>query len=96
MNIFNNEESILINGICMNEKLSTLTKEDAVNSLAFSRRIADDNDTMLIGLIDSTIEKVRSMTESQWDSLKMKTPLPVALVAEDDVSEVPEDEGETE
>ena len=96
MNIFNNEESILINGICMNEKLSTLTKEDAVNSLVFSRRITDDNDTMLIGLIDSTIEKVRSLTESQWDSLKMKTPLPVALVAEDDVSVVPEVEGETE
>lgn len=96
VNIFNNEESILINGICMNENLATLKKEDALNSLAFSRRITDERDTMLIGLIDGTIEKVQNLTESQWDSLKMKTPLPVALVAEDDVSEVPEDEDVTE
>lgn len=96
VNVFNNEESILINGICENEKLAALTKDDVVNSLTFSRQIADDGDTMLIGLIDSTIEKVQNLTESQWDDLKMKTPFPVALLAEDDVSEVPEDEDETE
>lgn len=94
--IFNNEESVLINGICKNERLSILAREDVLNSLVFSRQIADEADTMLIDLIDGTIEKVAALTDSQWEELKMKVPFPVAMVPEDEVSEVPSDEDLTE
>lgn len=92
--LFNNEERVLINGICKNEKLSGLTRTDVVNSLLFSRQICEDG--MMADLIDGTIEKVNALTDSEWDELKMKTPFPVAQTAEDEVSEVPEDEDVTE
>lgn len=92
IDIFNNEERVLLNGICKNESLSSLTKEDVLNSLLFSRQIANEDDTMITDLIDSTSFKVKNMTEDEWNELKMKVPFPVALLAEDEVSEVPTDE----
>ena len=96
VDVFNNEERVLINGICKGEKLSSLTREDVLASLTFSRQIADDGDTMITDLLDGTAAKVRAMTDDEWEELKMNVPLLVAQTAEDEVSEVPEDEDVTE
>lgn len=88
---FNNEERTFLNSICKNETLSSLTKEDVVQSLRFSQQITNEEDAMLIALVDSTLDKVLNMTESEWNELKMQVPFPVPLVAEDEVSEVPLD-----
>lgn len=93
---FNNEERVLINGMCKGEKLSALTREDVLASLAFSRQIADDGDEMITDLLDGTAAKVIAMTDVQWEALKLNVPLPVAQTAEDEVSEVPTDEEVTE
>ena len=92
LDLFNNEERILLNSICKNEKLDELTKEDVVRSLLFSRQIANGEDGMVLDLIDGTVSKVSGLTEDEWNSLKMLVPFAVALVAEDEVSEVPADE----
>lgn len=91
--LFNNEEKVLINGICKNEKLSALTKADVLNSLSFSRQICEDG--MMADLIDGAIEKVNALTDHEWDELKFRTPFPVAQTAEAEVSEVPLDEDVT-
>lgn len=96
IDFFNNEEKVLINGICKDEKLSALTKNDVLNSLTFSRQIADEGDTMITGLLAGTIAKVKTLTDAEWDELKMRTPFPVAQTTEDEVPEVPADEDETE
>lgn len=89
IDVFNEEELVLINGICKNEKLEDLTKEDAMQKLLFSKQVVDDGDAMISDLIDGTVSKLQAMTDSQWDELKMRVPLPTALSAED---EIPEDE----
>lgn len=86
IDIFDNEERILINGICKNEKLSRLTKNDVLNALRFSRQITDENDSMMIDLIESTYEKVGNMSEAEWEKVKMLTPFPVVSSAEDEIS----------
>lgn len=96
INIFNNEERVLINGICKNEKLASLSKKNVLDALAFSRQIADESDAMIIGLLDGAITKLEAMSDGEWDELKMATPFPVAQTAEDEVSEVPMDAEITE
>lgn len=94
VNYFNNEEKVLINGICMNEKLSELTRNDAEVSLLFSAQITNEDDTMMMNLINGTLSKVQKLSDAEWDELKMLTPFPVAANEEDDISEVPDEEDE--
>lgn len=89
IDMFNNEERVLLNSICKNEKLSALTREDVLKSLLFARQVAGD--AMIADLVDSTSSKVQSMTDEEWNELKMIVPFPVALIVEDEVSEVPAD-----
>lgn len=90
--IFDNEERVLVNGICKNEKLSTLTRQKVLDSLTFSKQITNDSDMMILGLLDSTYAKVKAMTDEEWDALKVLTPFPVAVMPQDDVEVVPADE----
>lgn len=83
---FNNEERILINGICKNENLNKLTKKNMEDYLKFSCQITDESDTMLTGLIEGTCSKVESMTEEEWDKLKMLVPFPVVESADEELS----------
>lgn len=90
--VFNNEEKVLVNAVCKGKKLSELSKEDAVLALVFSRQITNDDDAMMLELIDGTMEKVKGMTDAEWDELKMLTPFDVVADGVEDVSEVPADE----
>lgn len=90
--VFNNEEMILVNAICTGKKLSELKKDDAVMSLMFSRQITNDDDSMMIDLIDGTLEKVKGMSDEEWDEVKMLMPFEVVADGVEDVSEVPANE----
>lgn len=94
VNCFNNEEKVLINGICKNEKLSELTRLDVEVSLLFSAQCTDERDTLMMNLVSGTLAKIQEMSDAEWDKLKMLVPFPVAATEEDDVSEVPDDEDE--
>lgn len=92
VDIFNNEEKVLINGMCKGEKLSSFTREDVLASLTFSRQIVDDGDVMITGLLNGIAAKIIAMTDAEWEEMKMNVPFPIAQTAEDEVSEVPMDE----
>lgn len=83
---FNNEERILINGICKNENLNKLTKKNMEDYLKFSCQITDESDTMLTGFIEGACSKFESMTEAEWEKLKMLVPFPVVESDEEDLS----------
>ena len=89
--VFNNEEMVLINAICKNEKVSELTRGKVVQSLVFSRQITNDDDSMMIELIDGVMETVNSLSDAEWDELKLNIPFSV-VYGEEDVAEVPTDE----
>ncbi len=92
IDVFNNEERVLINGICKDEKLSTITRQKVLDSLNFSKQISTD--AMIMDLLDSTSSKMKVMTDEEWDALKVLTPFPVAVLPQDDVEVVPSDEEE--
>ena len=92
IDVFNNEERILVNGICKDEKLDSLSRQKVLDSLTFSKQITDDTDTMILDLLNSTYSKVNVLTDAEWDALKCLTPFPVAVVPQDDVEFVPTDE----
>jgi len=89
---FNNDERMLINSICKNEPLSTLTKDAVLRSLKFSRQIVNEKELMVVNLMDGIISKVQNMTDSEWDEIKMNVPLDVAFSADADGSEEISDE----
>ena len=86
---FNNEERVLINSICKGENLPSLTREDVMQSLLFSRKVASDD---MVSLVDDTYFKFANMSNIEWDDIKMLVPFPVAVAVEDEVSDVPSDE----
>lgn len=92
INYFNNEEKVLINGICKNENISSLKRNDVEVSLLFSASVTDESDTMMMNLISGAVIKIQNMSDADWDEMKMFVPFHVVATEEDDVSEVPDDE----
>lgn len=91
VDVFNNEQKVLLNGICKGEKLSTLKREEVLDSLLFSKQIVED--AMMADLIDSTFAAVKALSVEEWDAIKMLAPFDVAVDPyAEDVAEVPTDE----
>lgn len=89
--VFNNEQKVLLNGICKGEKMSAMKREDVMESLLFSKQIVED--AMMADLVDSTFSAVKAMSDKEWDEVKMYAPFEVAVDPyEEDVAEVPVDE----
>lgn len=87
--MFNNEERIVLNGICNNEKLD-FSKKSVLYSLLFSEQVVTDE--MMIDLIKGISEKISALSDEEWVEVRKQIPFPVALVPEDEVAEVPTDE----
>ncbi len=87
--MFNNEERIVLNGICNNEKLD-FSKKSVLDSLLFSEQVVTDE--MMIDLIKGISEKISALSDEEWVEVRKQIPFPVALVPEDEVAEVPTDE----
>lgn len=87
--MFNNEERIVLNGICNNEKLD-FSKKSVLDSLLFSEQVVADE--MMIDLIKGVSEKISALSDDEWTEVRKQIPFPVALVPEDEVAEVPTDE----
>ena len=89
--IFNNEQKVLLNGICKGERLSAMTREVVMESLLFSKQIVEDD--MMADLVDSTFSAVKALSDKEWDEVKMFIPFAVAVDPyEEDIAEVPTDE----
>lgn len=87
--MFNNEERIVLNGICNNEKLD-FSKKSVLDSLLFSEQVVADE--MMIDLIKGISEKISALSDEEWTEVRKQIPFSVALVPEDEVAEVPTDE----
>lgn len=87
--MFNNEERIVLNGICNNEKLD-FSKKSVLDSLLFSEQVVADE--MMIDLIKGISEKISALSDEEWTEVRKQIPFFVALVPEDEVAEVPTDE----
>lgn len=87
--MFNNEERIVLNGICNNEKLD-FSKKSVLDSLLFSEQVIADE--MMIDLIKGISEKISALSDEEWTEVRKQIPFSVALVPEDEVAEVPTDE----
>ena len=86
--MFNNEERIVLNGICNNEKLD-FSKKSVLDSLLFSEQVVADE--MMIDLIKGISEKISALSDEEWTEVRKQIPFSVALVPEDEVAEVPTD-----
>lgn len=83
--MFNNEERIVLNGICNNEKLD-FSKKSVLDSLLFSEQVVADE--MMIDLIKGISEKISALSDEEWTEVRKQIPFSVAL----EVAEVPTDE----
>ena len=89
-----NEEKVFLNGICKGsgEYLKALTKKDVMEALAFARSVSNEEDAMVMDMVNGLMDKVQSLSEEDWNSVKMQIPFPVIQTHEDEVAAVPEDE----
>lgn len=91
LDLFNDDERQYLNSISVGHDPAKLTKQDVLSYIAFAREIADTSDQMILDLVDSTYSKVNSLTNTEWNDLRLLLPFPVNISFEDNVDEVPED-----
>lgn len=79
--LFNNDERIIINKGCENMPIAGFTRAGFLSNLSFSRNISTDPD--VIALLDRLAEKISHMSDDDWESMKVKIPFEVYYDAED-------------
>lgn len=72
IDMFNNEERIVINSICKGSAIKDLTKTRLLNGLVFAFEVSTDAD--IIALLRGLIAKVDSLTEEAWTKMRMFLP----------------------
>ena len=82
INCFNDEQRVLLNGICMGIRQKELTKERVKELLIISKE--NVNDDMVLELIDSTFDDLDLIKEDDWNELKAFLPFEVDADYEDD------------
>lgn len=79
--LFDNDERILINKGCENVPITNFTRTGFLSNLSFSQSISTDPD--VIALLDRLIEKISRMSDDEWENMKAKIPFEVYYDAED-------------
>ena len=69
--IFKNEEILYLNSFFKNERLKKLSKDKALNQIAFAHEASDKDATPLLDGIYSTI---KNLSDDEWDELKNQYP----------------------
>lgn len=90
IDIFDNDERIVVNKACEGTPLSAFTKQRLLANLTFAHDISTGQD--VLNLLDGLIEKVKHVSEEEWESLKVKIPFATYYDAESNVDEVPVNE----
>jgi len=76
INIFDNDERIIINESSVGMRLVDFTRESFIKSLSITLNITEDK--MIIELTERLITKVMRLGDSEWVEIINKLPLPVA------------------
>ena len=75
--IFDNDESNLINHITENENLKNFKKINLLSIHKFQQSILTaESDDEIKELLSGTISKVNLMTDDEWENVKAHLPLP--------------------
>lgn len=92
MDLFNDDERQYLNSISKGRDRENLSRKDILTAVAFAREVADSTDTMILDLIDGVYFKVNSLSDDEWEELRMLLPFPVNISFEDDMEDVLADE----
>lgn len=87
INHFNDDERIILNGICRNKIISSLTKRKVEDELLVAISMIDENEQMAIDLYEGAREKLKSMTDEEWDELKLCLPFETSFPDDEEESE---------
>ena len=75
--IFDNDESVLINHLTFGEDLTKFSRQNLISMLTFQNIVlTDESDEEIKNLISGTLDKVNLMTDEEWIELKKILPLP--------------------
>lgn len=100
---FNNEESVIINGICDGESMDTLTKAYVVGNLQAAKSFIATGDKegpfaasemIDASMIDDLLRKFEDIDEDEWDDMKLLLPFHVVWAPEDEDFDLDEDGAE--
>jgi len=89
IDIFNNDERILINKGSQGFTLKEFTRQRFLDNLKFALNITVD--PMIANLVDELKTKVMLLSEDEWNALTLKLPLKTLYDAETNVDEPPLD-----
>ena len=73
MGMLTNEDRIFINAGFIENTVDEFTKQKMMNYLRFQIQIASDPE--IIGQLEETLEKVKEITDTQWDLVRALLPL---------------------
>lgn len=92
MDFFDDDERQYLNSIVKDRDREKLKRKDVLSNIAFAREVADHTDEMVTELIDGLYSKINTMSDEEWENLRMQLPFPVNINFEDNIDEVPIDE----
>lgn len=72
LDLFDNDERIVVNHITAETDLRKLGRKNMLDSLTMSVMLAGDEDVKK--LVEGLKEKAESLTDEEWDSIKMMLP----------------------
>lgn len=81
--LFSDDERQYLNSIAKGRSPETIARKDVLNAVAFARDVADNSETMILDLIDGVYSKVHSLTDEEWEQLRLLLPFPVNISFED-------------
>ena len=96
--VFNNEECVIINSLCADEMMETLTKDYMISRLQNTKAIllsgkcpVEASELIDADLIDEILLKLDAMDDEEWDDMKLLLPFPVMWAPEDEDFDLEED-----
>lgn len=90
IDLFDNDERIIINKACEGAPISTFTRSGFLTNLHFARSISTEQD--VLDLLDGLTAKIDRVSEQEWEDLKLKLPFETYYGEETTVDVVPQDE----
>ena len=89
IDIFENNERIIINSAADGMPVSALDRDTLLKNLAFQRSVAGEQD--MKDLVDGLYSKIEKISPDEWNYLRLQIPFPVFIDADNEVAEVPDE-----
>lgn len=81
VDIFDNDERIILNGLAENIPVSSLTKKRCLAQLSFSREASTDE--AMSAVLDELISKVENISDDGWAFMRLYIPFEVLATADE-------------